>query len=632
MTSISCENIKVSFGVDTIIENVSFSLNDGDRLGIVGVNGAGKTTLFRAITGEYTREDGNVYISKDKTVGVLGQMLNFNEDNELLSEMFELFSQLLKQEKELEQLRLSADAGDSVASERYANLHETFTENGGYEFRGRCRGLLKSLGFTEEFWNIKISSLSGGQKTRLALAGLLLKNPDLMLLDEPTNHLDMDALFWLEDYLRQCRCTVLVISHDRYFLDRVTNKTLEIENKRGKLYNGNYSFYVEQKKADRDAQQKHYDQQQREIARIEGIIEQQRRWGQEHNFITIKSKQKQLEHMEKIDKPDRLPEQIKFGFSQSSESGNDVIELCNLSKSYPSNPLFSNVSLMVKKRDHVFISGSNGCGKSTLMKIIAGTEKQDSGSVNYGYNVKIGYYDQENQQLDPNNTVIDELWNCYGRLTQTEIRKALAVFLFKGEDVTKKVSVLSGGEKARLTLAKLIISPINLLILDEPTNHLDINSREALENALLQFDGTIIAVSHDRYFINKLANRILAFNVPKDGMIYDYHGTFEEYLAYKKDHLTQETTVDSVKKNSSKQDFLDSKKAAAEQRRIKNRLKQLAELIESAEAELDRISVEINGEAATDYVRLAELYDREEQLENQLLEWYGEQDQLKEEQ
>ena len=453
-----------------------------------------------------------------------------------------------------------------------------------------------------------------------------------MLLDEPTNHLDMDALFWLEDYLRQCRCTVLVISHDRYFLDRVTNKTLEIENKRGKLYNGNYSFYVEQKKADREAQQKHYDQQQREIARIEGIIEQQRRWGQEHNFITIKSKQKQLEHMEKIDKPDRLPEQIKFGFSQSSESGNDVIELCNLSKSYPSNPLFSNVSLMVKKRDHVFISGSNGCGKSTLMKIIAGTEKQDSGSVNYGYNVKIGYYDQENQQLDPKNTVIDELWNCYGRLTQTEIRKALAVFLFKGEDVTKKVSVLSGGEKARLTLAKLIISPINLLILDEPTNHLDINSREALENALLQFDGTIIAVSHDRYFINKLANRILAFNVPKDGMIYDYHGAFEEYLAYKKDHLTQETTVDSVKKTSSKQDFLDSKKAAAEQRRIKNRLKQLAELIESAETELDRISVEINGEAATDYVRLAELYDREEQLENQLLEWYGEQDQLKEEQ
>jgi ATP-binding cassette subfamily F protein 3 len=283
---------------------------------------------------------------------------------------------------------------------------------------------------------------------------------------------------------------------------------------------------------------------------------------------------------------------------------------------------------MVKKRDHVFISGSNGCGKSTLMKIIAGSEKQDSGQVNYGYNVKIGYYDQENQQLDPNNTVIDELWNCYGRLTQTEIRKALAVFLFKGEDVTKKVSVLSGGEKARLTLAKLIISPINLLILDEPTNHLDINSREALENALLQFDGTIIAVSHDRYFINKLANRIFAFNVPENGMIYDYHGTFEEYLAYKKNYLTQESVVESSKKSSSKQDFLDSKKSAAEQRKKKNRLKQLSELIEAAEAELDRISVEINGEAATDYVRLAELYDREEQLETQLLEWYGEQEEL----
>ena len=628
MTSISCENIKVSFGVDTILENVTFSLNDGDRLGIVGVNGAGKTTLFRAITGEYSREEGNVYISKDKTIGVLGQMLHFNEDNELLPEMLELFPELLKQENELEHLRVLADEGDSVASERYATLHERFTENGGYEFRGRCRGLLISLGFTEQFWNVKISALSGGQKTRLALAGLLLKNPDIMLLDEPTNHLDLDALFWLEDYLRQCRATVLVISHDRYFLDRVTNKTLEIENKRGKLYNGNYSFYVEQKKADREAQQKHYDQQQREIARIEGIIEQQRRWGQEHNFITIKSKQKQLEHMEKIDKPEKLPEQIKFGFSQSGESGSDVIELIKLSKSYPSKPLFSNINLMVKKRDHVFISGSNGCGKSTLMKIIAGTEKQDSGYVNYGYNVKIGYYDQENQQLDPNNTVIDELWNCYGRLTQTEIRKALAVFLFKGEDVTKKVSVLSGGEKARLTLAKLIISPINLLILDEPTNHLDINSREALENALLQFDGTIIAVSHDRYFINKLANRIFAFNVPENGMIYDYHGTFEEYLSYKKNYLTQDITVDSTKKSSSKQDFLDSKKTAAEQRKIKNRLKQLAEIIESAEAELDRISAEINGEAATDYVRLAELYDREEQLENQLLEWYGEQEEL----
>lgn len=622
MIAISCDNLSLSFGVETVLDGVSFSLNEGDKLGIVGVNGAGKTSLFRIISGEYTADSGSVFISKDKTIGVLGQDLDITGDNTLIEEMLLTFRMLLDAEIELEELNRRIEAGEVSLAERYASAYDAFSSNGGYEFRGRCRGMLISLGFGEEFHKLKISSLSGGQKTRVALARLLLREPDILMLDEPTNHLDMDTLFWLEEYLKNYRKTVLVISHDRYFLDIVTNKILEIENKKGKIYNGNYTAYLQHKENDREVQEKHYKLQQREITRVEAYIEQQRRWGRERNIIAAESREKQLAKIERIEKPDAPPDTIRLRFRQSGESGNEVLTLKHLTKGYPSKQLFKDVNALIKKRERVFITGSNGCGKSTLMKIIAGKLTADDGDIEYGYNVKTGYYDQENYELDNNNTVIDELWNGYDKLTQTEIRNALALFLFQGDDIIKKIEVLSGGEKARLTLAKLILSSMNLLILDEPTNHLDINSREALEHALENFDGTIIAVSHDRYFINKLATRILAFNVTEAGAVYDFRGRFSEYINYKNNYLSVEKMRETQSETEAKRSYITNKQTQSVQRKFERRVKQTREDIVSVENELERINAEINGEAATDHIRLADLYNREEELETKLLKLY----------
>lgn len=626
MISISCDNIGLSFGVEVILERISFSLNEGDKLGIVGVNGAGKSSLFKVITGEYKSDAGDVYISKGKTVGVLDQYIGFESSNTILDEMLHSFDNLLAIEERLEQMRICIEnePDNTALAAQYANLHETFTRDGGYEFRGRCKGVLKNLGFGEEFWNLKISDLSGGQKTRLALVRLILGEPDILMLDEPTNHLDMEALYWLESYLKNYRKTVLIVSHDRYFLDSITNKILEIENKKGKLYNGNYTAFVEQKAHDREIQEKHYQQQQREIERIEAIIEQQRRWGQERNFVTIASKQKQIERLERerIDKPENLPSAIRLRFTKSGESGNDVLTAKSLAKSYPGKLLFKELDFLIKKNEHVFIIGENGCGKSTLIKIIADKLKPDSGKLEYGYNVKIGYYDQENQELDDSNTVIDELWNEYSHLTQTEIRNALALFLFRGDDIEKPVRILSGGERARLTLAKLILSKMNLLILDEPTNHLDINSREALEKALLEFDGTIVAVSHDRYFINKLSTRIMDFNAVEKGCVYDYKGGYDEYINYKTNYLkpNENNTAENV--SESKELYLQNKKLLSEQRRHDNRIKRTHDEINKIESAIEAIDFEADGEASTDHVRLAELYTQKEQYEERLLELY----------
>ncbi len=629
MIIISCENIKLSFGVEMLLDGVSFALNEGDKLGIVGVNGAGKTSLFRIISGEYKPDSGDIYISKDKTIGMLGQSLNFVSDNTLLSEMTGIFFELIAMQAELEKMREEIDGGNIALSARYADLHDKFTREGGFEYLGRCKGMLKRLGFSEQFWDLKINSLSGGQKTRVALARLLLCEPDILMLDEPTNHLDIDTLFWLEEYLKSYRKTVIVISHDRYFLDNVTNKILEIEYKKGILYKGNYTSYKNQKESNREIQQKHYELQQREIERIEKMIEQQRRWGQERNFITIKSKEKQLEKIERIEKPKDDPEGIKFKFNSSGESGNDVLIIKNLSKGYPGKPLFFDLNILIKKYDHVFIFGNNGCGKSTLLKIITGMTECDAGTIELGYNVKIGYYDQENQELDDEKLVIDELWDTYDKMTQTQIRKALALFNFKGDDILKKVGVLSGGEKARLTLTKLILSSMNLLILDEPTNHLDINSREVLEKALLEFEGTIIAVSHDRYFINKLSTRILAFNAQNENEIYDYRGTFEEYIKYKNNYLSKESSEsDERGETETKKKFIETKRSLSEQRKYERKLRLTREEIGLSEEELTRINEEINGEAAADHIRLTDLFNREEKLEERLLVLYAELEEL----
>ncbi len=622
MIAINCDNITLSFGTDVILDGITFSINDGDRLGIVGVNGAGKSSLFKIISGEYTSDTGGVYIAKGKTYGILDQYVGFDSENNILDEMLASFPALLEAEKRLAELQAALDSGDTSVSVQYASAHEAFTRDGGYEFRGRCKGILKNLGFDEQFWDLKISSLSGGQKTRLALVRLLLTEPDILMLDEPTNHLDMTALYWLESYLKTYKKTVLVISHDRYFLDSVTNKTLEIENTHGKLYNGNYTRYVEQKASDREIQEKHYRNQQKEIARIEAYIEQQRRWNRERNIIAAESRQKQLDKMVRVERPAALPDSIRLRFSKSGESGNDVLTLRGLSMSYPGKTLFKNLDCLIQKREHVFITGDNGCGKSTLIKIIAGKMPPDSGTLEVGYNVKIGYYDQENQELDDENTVIDELWNEYDTLTQTEIRNALALFLFKGDDIEKKVGVLSGGERARLTLTKLILSKMNLLILDEPTNHLDINSREALENALMEFDGTIIAVSHDRYFINKLATRILDFSAEKKYELYDYRGGFEEYREYKSKYLMPKEEKVEEELTASKEQYLKNKKSASDLRKLETKMKRTQDEITALEAETVSIDNEAATSAASNHVRLAELYNRRGEIDEKLLELY----------
>ena len=624
MTAISLSGVSLEFGTDVILDNISFSLNEGDKLGIVGVNGAGKSTLFKIIRGEYSPTDGSVYISKDKSVGMLEQNTGFEGECTVLEGMLESFADLIADEKRLEELsaQLEITPADESLIASYTSLADRFKRAGGYEFRSRCKGILKNLGFDERFHDLKISGLSGGQKTRLALARELITSPDILMLDEPTNHLDVETLAWLEDFLSSYRGTLLVISHDRWFLDKVTTKTLEIENTHAELYNGNYSRFVELKREMREIQERHYKNQQKEIARIEAYIEQQRRWNRERNIIAAESRQKALDRMVKVERPDALPENIRLTFTKSGESGNDVLTVKGLSKSYPNKPLFSDVSFLVKKRDHLFIAGPNGCGKSTLIKIIAEKLAADGGCFEYGYNVNIGYYDQENQNLDPDNTVLDELWNCYEGLTQTEIRSALALFLFKGDDIEKKVSVLSGGEKARLTLCKLILSKMNLLILDEPTNHLDIGSREALENALLEFDGTIIAVSHDRYFISKLATRVLDLS-SKPAL--DFFGSYEEYKAHRA------RTASAISQNATetvteaKEQYLRAKEQASEQRKLKTRMKKNAEETAALEKELEELTEKLANEAIqSDYIKVNELYTRQTEVEERLMALYEE--------
>lgn len=629
MISVNCENLSLSFGAETVLENVSFALNEGDKLGIIGVNGAGKSSLFAMITGKYQPTSGEVFISKGKTVGILEQNIEYDSSRTILDEAINTFSDLLETEKELENLRaVSERTGSEADAKRYADYQESFTSGGGYEFRGRCRGILKKLSLPEALWDKPVSSLSGGQKTRLSLACLLLRDPDIILLDEPTNHLDTDALFWLESYLKASRKTILVISHDRYFLDSVVNRILEIENKKSRIWNGNYTGYVNQKAIDREIQERHYVNQQREIKRIEAYIGQQRRWNRERNIIAAESRQKLLDKMERVERPEALPDRIRMTFDSSGESGNDVMSVRGLAKSYPGKALFDSVSFEVKKHDRLFICGKNGCGKSTLIKILAGRIPPDKGFASLGYNVKIGYYDQENQDLHPNNTVIDELWNAYPTMTETTVRNALALFLFRGDDISKKVSVLSGGEKARLTLARLMLSKMNLLILDEPTNHLDINSREVLENALSGFDGTIIAVSHDRYFINKLATRILDFGAESEHHLFAFEGGYGEYLDYRRRYLTspEEEAKKEAVVTASKEQYLNAKREQAEIRKSERRLKNLKDGIAATESRISEIGEEMTVCDPYDHVKLAGLEKEQTELEDRLLSMYEELD------
>ena len=638
MIALSVKDVKLTFGTDVILDEVTFAVNDGDRVGIIGVNGAGKTSLFRIISGEYSADRGDVFLQKGHTVGLLEQnpdLTSLPGERTCIEYMYTAFPELLSLEEKIkgteDELALAAAEGrqaDSLRlSERLEAENRRFGEAGGLEFRSRCKGILMRLGFDEGLISQRIRTLSGGQYTRLALARLLATEPDVLMLDEPTNHLDVDALEWLEGFLSTYKKTVLIISHDRYFLDKTTNKTLQLQNGRARLFGGSYSACKEQQQAEAAALEKKYREQQKIIAKIRANIDFQRRCNREHNFVTIRSKEKQLERMEKVELAPKAPKDIRMRFTAEEESANDVMEVKELSFSYGGRQLINNISFLVRREERVMVMGPNGSGKSTLMKLINSLLTPTHGRITLGYNIKIGYYDQENRGLTLTNTVFGEMREEYPSKTDLELRSTLALFLFGADDMDKPVSTLSGGERARLTLAKLILKKVNLLIMDEPTNHLDIGSCEALENALIAFPGTIIAVSHDRYFVNSIATRIieLAPTHPRGMLDYSlesYDDAFGEYMKKRAERRAEEAGRVEKKDTDAKIDYEQKKRESRERRREEKRIERARERIIVLEAELALLEEELFGEAASDYVRAAEIDKRKCELEEELLELY----------
>ena len=628
MSVLVCSGISKAYGSDTILENITFAANEGDKFGVIGVNGAGKSTLFSIIRGKSETTSGDVFIANGAEIGCLEQINDAHRFNSTIYDAaVSAFDKLIRLENEIEDLRIRMEDGDQSAIKPFADYTERFNLNGGNEYKAKTKALLAKFGFAESDIHKQADTLSGGQKTKLLLVKLLLKDPDIMLLDEPTNHLDKETCEWLENYISTSKKTFLIISHDRYFLDRTTNKTLEISHGRSETYEGNYSTFREKKKALDEAKLKHYNLQQKEIARLEAFIENQRKWNREKNIIAAESRQKTIDKMVKLEKPKEKEKGISFSISHSGAMSNDVLSVRSISKSYPNVKLFSNLSFELKRGEHLFIIGANGCGKSTLLKILTSRETQDSGIFEFGYNQTIGYYDQEQQLLDQSATVIDEIWNVYSDKTNTQIRSMLAQFGFRGEDVFKSVSVLSGGERARLSIAKMVACGASVLILDEPTNHLDIDSREVLENALKEFDGTIITVSHDRYFIKSLATAILEIDSVGFDSGYSYKRCgYDEYVEKR---VKNEVVTEKAESGEGKYSFEEAKQRKNQYRSAKNKYSTTEAEIEKAENELSVLREKENDESImSDYVAVNELYEKIQQAEQRINGLYEELERL----
>jgi len=634
MTILSASGLSLSFGATPILENVTFGINEGEHVGVIGVNGAGKTSLFRLLAGTYTPDGGSVTVLRGKTLGLLEQNTDLTPlgNVSVLDYMISGFPHLLELEEEISRVEgaiggLSSAEAVSAGAKLDA-LHRRYAAEGGLEFRARCRSTLLRLGFTEEQIGASVPTLSGGQHTRIALARLLAQEPDILMLDEPTNHLDISALTWLEEFLSSYPKTVLVISHDRYFLDRTTQKTLLVDHRRAVLYPGGYTQAKEQQEKDAESLEHRYKEQQKEIARIRRNIEFQRRCGQEHNFVTIRAKEKQLERMEKIERAPRKGRDVRMAFSSDGGIAGDVLTVKDLTFSYTGTPLLSHLTFAVKRGERTLILGDNGCGKSTLLKLIRGGLVPQAGRITFGERITYGFYDQENRDLTDTNTVFDELRAAYPGKTDGEIRSTLALFLFSGEDVFKSVGSLSGGERARLTLAKLMLKPVSVLILDEPTNHLDIGSREALETAVAAFDGTVIAVSHDRYFIDRVATRIVELDRAAEGGVTEYpvgdaESAYAEYLRLRAAAREETKTQPTPAPVSRQKELFEANRRAAAEARSQAKRRERAEMrIPEIENELAALETELYTTASRDYVRAGEIEKRKAELEEELLALY----------
>lgn len=612
----------MSFSDRDIFSAVSFQVEQGDKVGLIGVNGAGKTTLFKALTGEEAASDGLVAIGKNTKVGYMQQHALSGSDLTLYDEVMTVFARLFAIENRLEEIQSLINSGyvDEKLLLEQQNLQTEYENNRGLTYRSLARSAILGLGFCESDMSLPCSLLSGGQKSKVSLCKLLLSGANLLLLDEPTNHLDIKSVNWLENWLCDFSGSFIVISHDRYFLNKVTNRTFELE--RGHFYqsDGNYSRYAVLKQERQKSEQRRYDNTMNEVHRIEGIIEQQKRFNRERNYITIASKQKSIDRLlDGLEKPESELSSIRFRFTAAEVSGNDVLICQSLAKSFDGKELFRNVDLHIKRQERVFLVGENGCGKSTLLKIILGYLRRDSGRVIPGVGVKIGYFDQALAELSCDKTVLDEVWDSYRAMNESEVRRALAAFLFKGEDVFKIMNKLSGGEKARVALLKLMLSGANFLILDEPTNHLDIKSREALEQAFDDYDGTLLVVSHDRYFINRLATRII--HLGKDGAE-SFNGNYDYYI----EHLTEPDKSVKASEKPKENTYKKQKERESEIRRTKGKIARLEKQIDDLDEIADALQQEINDpDNAADYEKILELtnqlHENTEKQEERMLEW-----------
>ena len=624
---LSCNNISKSFGTDVIIKSCSFNIEDHEKAAIVGINGAGKSTLLKIITGIEPADTGLVTLAKDKTLGYLSQQQNLNSDNTIYDELLSVKQYILDMEAQLRSIENQMKSADDTALEtlmkKYSDLNHEFELNNGYAYKSEITGVLKGLGFAEEDFTLNVNTLSGGQKTRVALGRLLLSKPDIILLDEPTNQLDMESISWLENYLLNYSGAVLIVAHDRYFLDKIVSKIIELDNGNATVFSGNYTDYASKKAILRNMQLKEYLNQQREIKHQEEVITKLKQFNREKSIKRAESREKMLNKMEFVDKPEILNDKMDIKLEPNVISGNDVLTVDNLTKGFDGTVLFDNICFQIKRGERVALIGSNGTGKTTILKLINGIIPADSGSIYLGAKVNIGYYDQEHHVLDPDKTIFDEIRDAYPDLNNTQIRNTLAAFLFTNEDVFKYIKDLSGGERGRVSLAKLMLSNANFLILDEPTNHLDITSKEILENALNSYTGTVLFVSHDRYFINSTATRIIEL---ANKTVVNYIGNYDYYLE-KKDILGAKPITNNISKSSSsaisKLNWQEEKVKQAQQKKIKNEIKRTEERMALIEAEIEELdNMYADPAISSDTAKLMEIHTRKEALSKELDELY----------